>query len=164
MKIRANPPAPVRFEAAIEFDAFHREIVRRAPRHSGTDLNLARAPSLASTMVIGLMILLSRRALAHASPVSEQPGDGATVNSAPQSVVIRFDDRIEAMFATLKVLDGSGDDVTSGKPVVGTDPHQLSVKLKPIAAGSYTVKWSVVAEDGHRTQGFYAFTVAAPKP
>ncbi len=131
-------------------------------------LIFARTVTLAFATVVGfailLMIVSPRLALAHASLVSAQPAAGATVTPAPHSVVIHFDDQIEKMFATLKVQSSAGDDVAIGKPAVGADPHQLSVELKPLAAGSYTVKWSVVSEDGHRTQGSYSFTVAAPKP
>jgi len=85
---------------------------------------------------------------------------GATVDAAPAEVEIRFDNPIEAMFGHLQVFNGSGADVTSGPPSVSKDGITLSVQLKPLAPGDYTVKWSVVAEDSHRTEGSYTFTVS----
>jgi methionine-rich copper-binding protein CopC len=99
-------------------------------------------------------------AQAHAFPASEQPMVGSTVNSSPPAVVITFDSPIEALFAKLEVSDSDGQEQTAGPPSVGRDRHQLSVPLKPLKPGDYTVKWSVVAEDSHRTEGSFQFTVA----
>jgi methionine-rich copper-binding protein CopC len=35
----------------------------------------------------------------------------------------------------------------------------MSVTLNPLTPGDYAVAWVAVAEDGHRTQGHYTFTV-----
>lgn len=99
-------------------------------------------------------------ARAHAFPASEQPMVGSTVNSSPPAVVITFDSPIEALFAKLEVFDSSGQDEAAGAPTVDAYHRQLSVPLKPLKPGDYTVKWSVVAEDSHRTEGSFQFTVA----
>jgi|SRR5271154_4417970 len=97
---------------------------------------------------------------AHAFPASEQPKVGSTIDSSPPAVVIRFDSPIEALFAKLEVSDSNGQNETAGPPSVAPDRNQLSVPLKPLQPGDYTVKWSVVAEDSHRTEGSFQFTVA----
>ncbi len=68
------------------------------------------------------------------------------------------------MFWRLQVLNGNDLDETDGHPSLGSDRRTLSVPLKPLAPGNYTVRWAVVAEDGHRTEGSYTFTVSAPGP
>jgi methionine-rich copper-binding protein CopC len=109
----------------------------------------------------GLCILASAHAArAHAFPASEQPMVGSTVDSSPPAVVITFDSPIETLFAKLQVADSNGQDETAGPPSVIGDRRQLSVPLKPLKAGDYTVRWSVVAEDSHRTEGSFQFTVA----
>jgi copper resistance protein C len=99
-------------------------------------------------------------AWAHALPSAEQPLVGSTVNAPPSKVTIWFDAPIESLFAKLQVLDAAGRDQSEGSPIVGGDRRSLSVKLGPLRPGVLTVKWSVVAEDGHRTHGSYDFTVA----
>jgi methionine-rich copper-binding protein CopC len=37
----------------------------------------------------------------------------------------------------------------------------LQVGLPPLGPGVYKVRWSVLAVDGHRTQGDYTFTLKA---
>ena len=102
----------------------------------------------------------SRTAWAHAFPTAEQPLVGSTVTVPPSSVTITYDAPIESLFAKLEVVDSSNQEETEGPPTVGPDNRTLSVKLKPLKPGDYTVNWSVVAEDGHRTEGSYDFTVS----
>lgn len=97
---------------------------------------------------------------AHALPSAEEPPAGSTVKPAPAQVVIRFDSPIEALFARLEVTDDQGRIVNTGDPRRSQDKRELAVALKPLKPGDYHVKWSVVAEDGHRTEGSYLFTVA----
>jgi copper resistance protein C len=119
-----------------------------------------------STTAAGLIIasatlLTAALTFAHAFPTAEEPRVGSTLSTPPSRVTITYDAPIESLFATLQVLDGSGHDQAVGRPQVGSHRRQLSIALKPVAPGSYTVKWAVVAEDGHRTEGSYIFTVAA---
>jgi methionine-rich copper-binding protein CopC len=113
----------------------------------------------AAIFLVALSMLAPRCVDAHAFPASEQPSAGSTLKSSPAAVEIHFDNPVEAMFARLHVRDKSGADVTSGAPAVSRDGLTLSVKLKPLASGDYIVKWSVVAEDSHRSEGSYTFTV-----
>lgn len=99
-------------------------------------------------------------AWAHAFPQSERPLVGSTVTRAPKQVAITYDAPIVAAFSKLAVLDPAGKNVTAGPPAVTHKRRTLSVGLRPLGSGTYTVKWSVVAEDGHRTEGSYNFTVA----
>ncbi|MGH7905601.1 MAG: copper resistance CopC family protein [Candidatus Binataceae bacterium] len=98
--------------------------------------------------------------LAHAFPQAEKPRVGSTISSAPADAAIVFDAPIESLFSKLQVLNSSGRAEDAGKPQVTGKKNTLTVKLKPLKPGDYTVKWSVVAEDGHRTEGSYTFTIS----
>jgi len=121
-------------------------------------------PSIATAILLGAAIAAAgarpMRAWAHAFPSGEEPKVGSTVAAAPTQVMITFDNPIEALFAKLQVTDDTGNDVTAGAPVRSDNKLELSVALKPLKPGDYHVKWSVVAEDGHRTEGSYLFTLA----
>ncbi len=106
------------------------------------------------------MIALSTFAHAHAYPTHQSPGAGATVSPAPQQVNIDFNEGVEPAFSAITVTNAQGQAVSDGKATV--DPsarHRLSVALKSLTPGVYTVSWVAVATDSHRTQGHYAFTV-----
>jgi copper resistance protein C len=111
-------------------------------------------------LLAALVALQSSPAAGHAFPERSEPRVGATLSTAPEQVRIWFDGELEPRFSQVHVLDGSGRAVDRGDPRV--DPQNrrlLHVTLPPLAAGRYTVRWSVLAIDGHRTEGDYAFTV-----
>lgn len=98
-------------------------------------------------------------AAAHAYPTDEYPRPNAFMSDSPARVAITFDDPIEERFARLQVLNASNVDCVAAVPRVDTDHHMLSAPLKRLAPGTYKVNWSVVAKDGHRTHGSYAFNI-----
>lgn len=99
-------------------------------------------------------------AAAHAFPTAERPAVGSTVTSSPPEVTITFDRPIEALFATIEVLDSGGKNHALGRPTLDASGRRLSVPLKPLQPGQYTVRWSVAAKDSHRTKGSYVFTLS----
>lgn len=105
-------------------------------------------------------LLLPAVAVAHAFPERSVPRVGATVSSAPKRVRIWFDGNLNALFSKVTVTDSGGKLVSKGRSrVSANNPRLLEVGLQPLAAGRYWVHWSVVARDGHHTEGRYAFTV-----
>lgn len=99
-------------------------------------------------------------ALAHAFPEHSEPRVGATVDAPPTAVRIWFDGRIEPVFSTIRVEDAERHRVDHGDG--GVDPNDdrvLAVRLPPLPAGRYRVYWSVVARDGHRTEGDFPFRI-----
>lgn len=114
---------------------------------------------LAAAAVAGF--LLPAGAFAHAYPQTESPAKGATVTTAPTSLWIEFDDALEPKFSGVKVTDAHGTRVDEGHATVSpTDAHHLSIGLKPLLPGKYTVHWHATDTDTHKTHGSYSFTVA----
>ncbi|MGA3246972.1 MAG: copper resistance protein CopC [Paraburkholderia sp.] len=110
--------------------------------------------------VAALMIAGCQLAHAHAFPTHQAPGAGATVSTSQKDVAIDFDDGLEPAFSSITVTDAQGKPVTSAKAAVDpSNKKHMSVALNPLTPGDYTVAWVAVAEDGHRTQGHYTFTV-----
>lgn len=116
---------------------------------------------LACTLAFLLAAAASPLALAHAFPEDSSPHVGATVSAAPHEVKVWFDGGIEPVFSTLIVKDAAGKQVSTGKGQVDPKNHVLLETALPAhaAAGPYTVYWSVIALDGHHTEGHFEFTV-----
>jgi len=114
-------------------------------------------------IVLYIIIFLSgltAEVWAHAFPDHSEPRVGATVNVAPVLVRIWFDGALEAAFSTLHIQNTNGQLVDKGDGHVDpSDPTLLEVSLSSIPSGTYRVLWSVVARDGHRTEGDYTFTI-----
>jgi copper resistance protein C len=73
---------------------------------------------------------------------------------------IWFDGEIEPVFSTIRVEDGNGRRVDGGDARVNPkDNTLLEVSLPTLPSGRYKVVWSVVARDGHRTEGSFPFQI-----
>jgi methionine-rich copper-binding protein CopC len=97
---------------------------------------------------------------AHAFPDHSDPRVGHTVDASPPLVRIWFDSDIEPVFSTVQVEDADGKRVDQGDAHVdAADGKLLEVSVPSLSAGAYQVVWSVVARDGHRTEGRFPFRV-----
>lgn len=82
------------------------------------------------------------------------------MSTSQKEVAIEFDDGLEPAFSSIAVTDAQGKPVTSAKSLVDSaDKKHMSVALNALTPGVYSVAWVAVADDGHRTQGHYSFTV-----
>lgn len=111
------------------------------------------------TLALGFMV--SPHANAHAFPDSSSPHAGQVLRASPAQVQITFDAEIEPVFSTLIVKNAAGTAVNAGKGEVAPSNHALlqTALPKALPAGKYVVYWSVIAHDGHHTEGHYPFTV-----
>lgn len=110
-------------------------------------------------LAAALALALSSAAFSHAKPEKSDPPANAAV-AAPQAVSIDFTETLEPAFSSIVVVDAAGAPAQAAKAIVdASDRKRMSVALKPLQAGVYTVKWVALATDGHRTQGRYTFTV-----
>ena len=111
-------------------------------------------------LAVVFLCLLRGISLGHAFPDHSDPKVGSTVAASPVQVRIWFDGDLEPVFSTIMVHSMDGRMVDKGDSRVDPrDSTLLEVSVPPLPAGQYLVIWSVVARDGHHTQGQYTFTV-----
>src|SRR5215471_13092849 len=119
-----------------------------------------RPTALVAFWGVLLVCLTPWHVCGHAFPQRSEPPVGATVAVAPSQVRIWFDAALEPVFCRLQVQTVSGQRLnTNDGSVDATDATLLAVPLPPLPPGTYRVLWSVVARDGHRTEGAYTFTI-----
>lgn len=108
-----------------------------------------------------LTLSIMRPASAHAFPDRSIPHVGSAVATAPRSVRIWFDGDLEPVFSTLMVKTESGTQVSMGQGRVSTSDRTLLETDLPatLPPGKYYVYWSVIARDGHHTEGRFSFSV-----
>jgi copper transport protein len=71
-----------------------------------------------------------------------------------------FDGALEPVFSSIKVVNAGHQQVDNGDGGVNPVDHTvLDASLPPLPPGQYRIVWSVVAHDGHRTEGDLAFTI-----
>jgi len=101
-------------------------------------------------------------AFAHSYLQTASPPVNSTVTQAPSAVTIAFTEAIEPRFSTIEVTGANAQRVDDGEPhLVNGDAKRLTVEVKPLPPGAYTVAWQATSVDTHKTDGRYRFTVAA---
>lgn len=99
-------------------------------------------------------------AFAHAHLDRSMPAAGSTLKETPKEVILWFTEAVEPKFSSIEVRNAKGAVVHEGRANgVPGNAAQLRVGLKPLAPGTYTVKWRVLSVDTHRSQGDFTFRV-----
>jgi len=117
-----------------------------------------------ATLALGLA---AGPAFAHAHLLSEVPAaeDATAAATAPVGPVtefrLSFSEGLNLAFSKAKVTDAAGKAVEGSAALDPKDGKVLVVTFKSaLPAGEYTVDWTAVAADGHKTAGTYKVKVA----
>jgi methionine-rich copper-binding protein CopC len=115
---------------------------------------------LTPLLALGLLAAGAASASAHSGLVSTDPGDGATIDSAPHQVTLTFNEAPQSLGTEIVVLGPDGNQVSQGEPVVAdvsvTQPLQAD-----LPAGAYAIQWRVTSADGHPLSGELSFTATS---
>ena len=126
-----------------------------------TDMNShTRFNVLYIFLFMAFLFIMPSAARGHAYPDHADPKVGATINSSPGRVRIWFDSELEPEFSTVMVHNAQNTMVDNRDGRVDpSDATLLEVSVPRLPPGVYRVIWSVVARDGHRTEGDYKFSI-----
>jgi copper transport protein len=101
-------------------------------------------------------------AQAHASLLETSPANGAVLDTAPEKLVVRFDERVGLIPTSIRVFDSAAERVDVGK---AEQPRDGVVEAEPpevLPEDTYTVAWRVLSEDSHPIRGAFVFSVGEP--
>ncbi len=98
-------------------------------------------------------------AAAHAIVLESSPTHEAALAEPPARIVLRFNSRIEAALSRVTIESGTGRPVALPAARDAGEANRLVVPLRPLAPGTYVVRYRVLAADGHVTEGALRFTV-----
>ena len=119
---------------------------------------MSRARLLA--LLAAAVALVPATAAAHAALVRSSPAARAILPDSPVRVELWFNERLEAAYATVSVWSGAGLRVDRQDVRVGPDDgKRLSVGVFTLRPGVYTVRYRVLAVDGHVNESSFVFTV-----
>ena len=93
---------------------------------------------------------------AHAILLESRPAIGATVAAGPVHLVLRYNSRIDQARSRLELRRVGKAPVTLALTPSGPDTLEADANL---AAGAWTLRWQVLAVDGHITRGDVAVVV-----
>src|SRR3974377_506589 len=84
--------------------------------------------------------------LAHALLLRSIPEANAVLDRAPAQVELFFSEAVDPTFSTIKVLDANGQPVDNGDTQLDpADATHLTVSLRSLRDGIYTVSWTAVS-------------------
>ncbi len=114
-----------------------------------------------AALSLGLGLLISVNAQAHAFLDSAAPRVGSIISNAPKAVVLTFTQAVEPAFCRIEVTNSAGvHEETDAAHTIESDPKKLGVTVGVLTAGPYFVAWHVTSVDTHKTQGKFKFTVS----
>ena len=86
------------------------------------------------------------------------PANGAVLARSPASVRVVFDDTVHIAAGNEIVANATRASVVAGTPTA--HGATLVIPLRPsLGNGDYSVRWSIVSEDGHHEEGVLAFAI-----
>ncbi|MEZ5491605.1 MAG: copper resistance protein CopC [Gammaproteobacteria bacterium] len=114
--------------------------------------NVARSLALITTL-FGFLSTVQ----AHTGLKESHPADGAVMRAAPEQIRLQFTAAVNLVRFTVTDQTGSAIDLGFRPQSSTTDDYLLPVAH--LGAGTYTVGWAAIGEDGHTVTGEFGFSV-----
>lgn len=112
---------------------------------------------LVLTLVAG--VGLAAPASAHNVLISSDPTEGSTLQTAPTSVRLTFDQPVQDFEPVVTVIGPDGQRYESGSPQIDSTVVTTNVGALPVA-GAYSIAYRIVSADGHPVEGSIAFQLS----
>lgn len=90
-----------------------------------------------------------------------EPAVNDTVSASPKMLKLWFTESVGGTTTAVRLMNANNEAVKLGEVSVDAAPLSPAVVAVPetLAAGTYTVMWRAMADDGHPSSGKFAFTV-----
>ena len=111
-------------------------------------------------LFLAILILgsISRPAAAHAVLVESTPAAKSTTSGPSIVIRLRFNARIDAGRSIIILIRKDGFS-TKLQTIKQSEPNTLTATATGMQAGDYSIRWQVLAPDGHITSGEIPFSV-----
>jgi len=114
---------------------------------------------LVISMGMALLLPLTREAQAHAILLESTPEIGGSAQAGPSAVHLRYNSRIDRVRSRLILT--RPDKSTEVLPILNEGSDDVLNSHIDLTPGEYSIRWQVLAVDGHITRGDIPFTVEA---
>ncbi|GAA2272353.1 copper resistance CopC/CopD family protein [Glycomyces scopariae] len=123
-----------------------------------------RLPGRAAALALALLLALApaRAASAHAALLATDPVDGAVLAAAPGAITLSFNEPVQPVADTTRLIDANGGDHATD--VTARDQDVVVDLPDDLPEGAYYLNWRVVSADAHPIAGVLAFTIGSAQP
>jgi copper resistance protein C len=101
---------------------------------------------------------------AHAELETADPPDGAVLAAPPAEIVLTFTEGLDVSKSSLTLHDSSGAKVADGAVDPAAADTMRLVPPSSLAPGTYEIRWTAAAADGHVENDTLHFELTAPTP
>jgi len=113
-------------------------------------------------LIIIALFVLPSQVSAHARVLQSIPAAKSLLKNSPAEIKIQYSEGFNADLSKITLQDETGKQIT-GK--LSSSPGRwLVYQIPTLSGGIYTVKYQVLSEDTHVTEGSFKFTVATAEP
>lgn len=121
---------------------------------------IKRITACAAVLTMLSLLFQANSVMAHATLVKSDPPRRASLSTPPKQIQLWFNEKIEASYASVAVLDSNKKSITDNNPeVVSDDPKSVVLNIPEIESGRYTVQYRVMSVDGHVIESSFDFSV-----
>ncbi len=109
-------------------------------------------------LTLAIVLTCSQLLFAHAVLMDSTPKQNSTVKGPDVDITLRYNVRIDGGRSRVELIGPDGKETTlplAKQP----SPERLQCKATGMKPGTYKLKWSVLASDGHMSKGEVPFTV-----
>lgn len=119
-----------------------------------------RKPKLFAAASVLLFLANYTVCWAHAIVVDSNPREGAVLKRAPVRIQLRFNVKIEKALTRVTLTKGDQQAIALPRAdFIQGAPERFEVPLPRLEPGNYKLRYSVLAADGHATQGVLRFSI-----
>jgi copper resistance protein C len=115
-------------------------------------------------LLVTLALAFPAGVSAHAELETADPPDGAVLSTPPAAVVLTFTEGLDASKSSLTLHDPSGAKVADGAVDAAAPDTMRLVTPSSMAPGTYEIRWTAAAADGHVENDTLHFELTAPTP
>ncbi|WP_297326167.1 copper resistance CopC family protein [Nitrosomonas sp.] len=121
---------------------------------------IKRITACAAVLTMLSLLFQANSVMAHATLVKSDPPRRASLSTPPKQIQLWFNEKIEASYASVAVLDSNKKSITDNNPeVVSDNPKSVVLNIPEIESGRYTVQYRVMSVDGHVIESSFDFSV-----
>jgi copper resistance protein C len=113
---------------------------------------------LSGIVVFGMLLLIAGIVEGHAVLKESNPAANGKVKGPDVPIMLRYNVRIDAKLSKIQLLNPDNS-VSDLKMDAQSAPDSLNATATGLKPGAYTIRWQVLAPDGHITRGAVPFTV-----
>ncbi len=121
---------------------------------------------VAMLVAVGVLTVSAPAAGAEPGLTAAAPAAGAVLDTAPAEVGLTFADDVQPELSHVTVLNAAGINIVEGEYQL-PEPQRISMPVRIVAPGDYTVAYHVTFPDGTQVTGAHRFSVGtgvAPAP